>query len=896
MLLKRVLLLLIVVFIVMLGLLATGSQFYTDWLWFDSLDLQQVFWTMLLWERAVPAAVWLLFAVFFFVNLRLAKNAAMQLLWRNPQLAQMVKPVHVNGIFIGASVALGFLFAAGTSLFAFQAAKFFHAVPFGINDPIFGRDVGFYMFELPFYQFILNLGIAFVVPAVLVCAAIYGSSGHIQLRGFEVAGSKHALLHVSILAALFVLLRAVGYYFDVFDLMFASGGAVYGPGYTDVQIRIWVLRILAGIAVLSGLVLLVGGRKRITRFAVVVGVWFLFSILGGGIVPGLVQSWMVEPNEFSREEPYIAYHIDMTRQAFGLDSFQTREFSGSQELNWNLIEDHWATIENIRLWDPRPLLLTYGQLQEMRLYYRFLDADIGRYTINGEYRQVLLAARELDVTRIQNRTWINEHLQYTHGYGAVMSPVNEASRQGLPEFWISDIPPRSRIDLTIDVPQIYFGERTNQYVIVNTRADEFDYPMGDQNAFYRYTGDDGVVINSLLRRAAYALRFGTSRILLSSEISSESRVLYNRNIQQRVRNIAPFLRFDNDPYLVVNDGRLYWIMDAYTTSDRFPYSQPYRGWGNYVRNSVKVVIDAYHGTVDFYQVQQDPLLETYASIFPDLFKDWNDMDPGLQEHIRYPEDLLTIQAQMYGTYHMQNTRVFYNREDVWTFANEVYSNREQPVVPYYVITQLPGKDRQEMILMLPFTPISRANMVAWLAARSDAPHYGEVFVYSFPKDTLTLGPAQIEARIDQDSEISQLLSLWGQRGSQVIRGNLLVLPIADGLLYVEPLYLQSEQSGMPQLQRVIVAHGDDLVMAETLEMALWELFEGDIPEDLVDRTDIESDVVREPLRLDVADLPLRAQELYEEASEALRRGDFAGFGDAWYELEQVLMQWTESMQ
>ncbi len=907
---KRVLAIVAAVVAVLIVLVASGSHFFTDWLWFSSLDLQQVFWRSLLWERAVPAVVWVAFSVFFFVNLTMTKRSLLQLLWRIPQTAQVIRPGYITGLFAAASVLLGFFFAAGSSLFAMDVAKFFHGASFGLEDPLFGRDVSFYMFDLPFFRFLIGLLSGFIVPAFLACATIYGASGSIRFQGLSLKAPTNVVRHLSILAAGFVFLQALGHLLSVYDLMYSASGAVYGPGFTDVHVRVWVYRVLAAIAGAAGLVLLFGGRRRVQAFAGVAVVWLVVSVIFGGIVPGLVQAWIVDPNEYNREEPYLEHHIQMTRRAYDLDDIRHVPFDGSGELSWEVLQDNWATVENVRLWDPRPLITTYSQLQEMRLYYRFFDADIGRYHVNGQYRQVLLSPRELDISQLQNRTWINEHLQYTHGYGAVMSPVNEASAQGLPNFWISDIPPRSTVDIELDQPRIYFGERTNQYVIVNTRADEFDYPMGDRNAFYRYTGADGVEISTPLHRAAFALRFGTSRILLSTEITRESRVLFNRNIRQRAHAIAPFLRYDNDPYAVIHDGRLVWILDAYTSSDRYPYSRPRRGWGNYARNSVKVVIDAYDGTTSFYQVEDDPLLETYASIFPDLFEPIENMDPDLQRHIRYPEDFLALQAEMYGVYHMENTRLFYNQEDVWTFANEVYAGREQPVVPYYVMMQLPDQEvqQQEMVLMVPFTPIRRSNMVSWMAARNDAPHYGEVVVYDFPKDTLTLGPAQIEARIDQDGEISQLLSLWGQRGSQVIRGNLLVLPIADSLLYVEPLYLQSEQSGMPQLQRVIAAHGDDLVMESTLERALVELFGEMPPEELAEQIpeDVlrprEPDPVEDPgliedpmlvedeLPLD-AEIPSRAASAYQRAADALQQGDFAAFGEAWNELDELLQEW-----
>ena len=661
---------------------------------------------------------------------------------------------------------------------------------------------------------------------------------------------------------------------------------MFGAGYTDVYVRLLALRVSMIVAVLLALALIIRWRYQRKLIVGLLGAWIISGLLLGGIVPTLVQNWIVEPNEFEREREFLQYHIEMTRTAYGLDKFVVKEYPATPDLTYEDIDRHRSTVDNVRLWDPRVLLQTYGQLQEMRPYYRFSDVDVARYWIDGEYRQVMISARELVPEGLQTQSWINRHLQYTHGIGVVMNPSNEISRQRLPEFWISDIPPKSSIDIEITQPRIYFGERTNDYVIVNTLTDEFDYPMENRSATYRYSGADGVKISSFIDRLAFAFRFGNSRILLSTDITNESRILFDRNIFDRVKKIAPFLRYDQDPFVVVVDGRLKWIMDAYTVSTRFPYSEPTKGWGNYIRNSVKVVIDAYDGTVDFYQVEPDPIIEAYEKVFPGLVKPFEEMPENVRAHIRYPEDLLTIQALLYGTYHM-NDRSFYNREDVWQLSRETYRGKDQEILPYYVIMDLPDEEPEpELVLMVPYTPARRPNMSAWLAARNDGKHYGEVIVYRFPIETSIWGPAQIEARIDQDPEISQLITLWSQSGSQVIRGNLLVLPIGEGILYVEPLYIQADQTSMPQLRRVIVAYGDDLVMADSLENAFVSLFGQVITSKELDEESISDDFDFNDEN--IATLSNRAHSLFIQAEEALTKGNFHLFGDLWNELREVL--------
>ncbi|MFA4886373.1 MAG: UPF0182 family protein, partial [Desulfotomaculaceae bacterium] len=573
---------------------------------------------------------------------------------------------------------------------------------------------------------------------------------------------------------------------------------------------------------------------------------------------------------------------------YNLDKIEKTSFPAGRILSGEDIRANQDTISNIRLWDWEPLKQTYSQLQEIRLYYEFPDIDVDRYTINDKYRQVMLAPRELNQERlpVQAKTWVNQRLAYTHGYGIAMSPVNELSGEGLPSFFLKDIPPMGNTDLQVSRPEIYYGERTDQYVIVNTKSKEFDYPKGDENVYSTYESDGGVQISDFLRRVMFALSLGDYKLLLSSEVDNNSRVLYYRNIHQRIQKIAPFLEFDKDPYIVTSEGKLYWMWDAYTTTDSFPYSEPYNKVSNYIRNSVKVVIDAYSGQVNFYiSDENDPLVVTYSKIFPSMFKSLDEMPDDLRKHIRYPVDLFSAQAQMYGVYHMDDPSLFYNKEDKWNIATEMLGKDEKQIEPYYTIIKLPGTDKPEFILIVPYTPQSKRNMIAWMAASSDGANYGKLISYNFPKQELVYGPAQIEARINQDTVISQQLSLWDQRGSNVIRGNLLAVPIKDALLYVAPIYLQAEQSKMPELRRVIVSHGEMVVMEPTLEKALERIFgtESGV-KDPVKLPDTGSQTA--PLSL--ADLAKSANQLYDEAQNKLKAGDWAGYGESLNKLKQTL--------
>jgi len=639
----------------------------------------------------------------------------------------------------------------------------------------------------------------------------------------------------------------------------------------------------------------------------------------------------VEPNELKKETPYIEYNIKYTLQGYNLDKAEEKDFIASEDLGMEDIIANDATIHNIKLWDKKPLKQTYAQMQELRPYYKFTSVDEDRYMIDGQYTQVMVSARELIQEQLpgEAKTFENQKFKYTHGYGLCLSPVTHVTEKGLPLLMIRDIPPVSHDDLEVARPEIYYGENTNNYVIVNNKSGEFDYPKGDKNVYTNYEGSGGVPIGSIWAKTVFAIRFSDPKILLTGYMKPESRIMFHRQIRERVHTIAPFLTFDNDPYLVLADGGLVWIQDAYTVTDKFPYSEPYRLSGNidrpeapmsplralrsqarfmgqrinYIRNSVKVIINAYNGKVDFYVSDpEDPIIRTYAHIFPDLFKNLEEMPQELRLHIRYPRDLFKMQTHMYATYHMQDPQVFYNKEDLWEPPLKVEGQGEtgqynRPMEPYYVTLKLEDNDREEFLIMLPFTPYGdkKNNMIAWMCARCDGAEYGRFLIYKFLKDKLIYGPRQIEARIDQQTEISSELTLWSQRGSEVFRGELLVIPIKQSIIYVEPVYLMASQDELPELKRVIVAFGDNVEMRETLDEALKAVFLKH--EEIREIGQKEQPVSMVPVPsmegVSLADLIRQANFLFEEAVQSQRAGDWTVYGKKLSELEAVLEKMTD---
>jgi uncharacterized protein len=879
----------ITVAVVVVGLIVVGriTGVLVDWLWFSSIGYVDVFWTVLSAQAllfvvvfAVSAgAIWVSGLVAHRYARILRPSQASTAFSFGPstaisELADRVAPrIRWSSAITGVAIVLGLLIAIGEISSWDMALRFIHQVPFGERDPIFGKDIGFYLFSLPAYIALKNWLLKLLFCSAVVAGAVYGVRGDIDLEYSPRGLSPAAAAHGSALLGLFFVVKAWSYGLDRFLLLYGDNGVVVGASYTDVHVELPVLWLLVAIAAAASVASWANMRWRSYRILaasalLVFGSSFAFAL----IYPALFQRFYVKPSELQLETPYIEHNIALTRKAYGLEQIAAKPFPAEQGLNLASLQANRATIDNIRLWDVQPLMDTYAQLQEIRTYYKFLSVDIDRYRLDAGYRQVMLSARELEPAMLSAnaQTWVNLHLLFTHGNGVVMSPVTEKSTEGLPSLYLQDIPPVANGGPAIREPRLYFGGGDQDYVIVKGSVPEFDYPKGKDNVYTTYSGRDGVAVGSVARRSLFAWQFDDPNILLTGYITDQSRILFHRNIQDRVRTIAPFLSLDHDPYIVASDGRLFWMQDAYTTSSWFPYAQPGISDGsNYIRNAVKVVIDAYSGTVDLYVSDPaDPILRTYQRIFPGLFKPLEAMPKDLRQHIRYPEDLFLIQAQLYRAYHMDAPEVFYNREDLWQFPRELAGidggNAPTPMTPYYTIMRLPGAPRAEFVLMLPMVPSQRENMIAWLAARCDPPEYGKLIVYTFPKEKLVYGPFQIEARIQQNTEISQQISLWNQMGSRVIRGHLVVVPIENSILYVSPLYLRAASGQLPELKRVIAAYGDRVVMEETLGEALAALFK-------------ESAPVASPRG--TADARAReALAHYDRAIARLKAGDWSGFG------------------
>jgi uncharacterized membrane protein (UPF0182 family) len=756
----------------------------------------------------------------------------------------------------------------------------------GMVDPVIGKDIGYYLFSLPFLEMLKSFASFMLLATAVVTAAVYYVRGGIILTERGASIDEKVRRHLAVLVGIFAGVISAGYYLDSFGLLLSNNGSFYGAGYVDVNSRLLTFRVLTLLTAVAGFLMAAGIWKGAWRVAllppvIVVGVYFL----GIRVYPGVLQKFKVAPNELALETPFIENNLKFTRFGYDLDKIETVPFDVDTKLSPADIANNDATIKNIRLWDHAPLLKTYSQLQQIRTYYKFFDVDNDRYMVNGKYTQVMLSPRELSYADLPSKNWINERLIFTHGNGITFGPVSKISKEGLPEFFVKDIPAVSLADIKVNRPEIYYGELSNDYVVVKTKVPEFSYPTATGNINTTYTGKGGVPIDSLMKKAIFAARFRTEKILLSSDITSQSRILYNRNINERIKKIAPFLLFDGDPYMVVDEkGRLKWIIDAYTWSNRLPYSKPLKGGINYMRNSVKVVVDAYDGSLDFYiSNPDDVMLKVHARIFPKLFKPMAAMPTDLRKHVRYPHQLLQVQAAMFATYHMTDPKVFYNRENLW----EIPVLGEKPMEPYYTIMKLPGEKQEEYILLLPFTPSKRDNLAAWLTARCDEPNYGKIRAYTFPRDRLIYGPKQIDARINQDSFISQQLTLWNQRGSEVIRGSLLVIPIEKSLLYVQPLFLAADKAGLPELKRVLVAFGDEVVMEENLELALQRLFGGKRA------AATETRAVTADSKASAASLAKEAMSIYEKATALQRQGNWAGYGEELRKLEQVLKRMAQ---
>ncbi|MEC9301897.1 MAG: UPF0182 family protein [Acidobacteriota bacterium] len=882
------------------------AGFYTDWIWFQQVGFDQLFTRTLSSKLILGGAV---FAIAFSVLLGGLRYALRDMtkpyltLGGGPEVQPLV--IDRKGLQLIAAGVSG-LAALFMGVFASSQwmvwLQYQHATPFGEVDPLLGRDVAFYVFQLPFLDFIRNLLVSVVVLSLAGATAAYILSGAV---GFEPqAGlkiSRGARQHLSLLIATLLLLLAWGAALDVPRTLLTPAGVIQGASYADVEARIPMLKLLMYVALL-GASLATYQAFSPKQWPVPLAVVLYIAVSAGGTGYGaLIQRIVVTPNEQEREEPYIEFNVEATRKAFALEEIDARELSGDATLTRSDIEANPETINNVRLWDHGPLLDTFGQIQAIRSYYDFASVDNDRYVINGEYRQTMLSSRELNSNSLSNRTWPNERLVFTHGYGLALGPVNQVTAEGLPVLFVKDLPPNSEVDLSVEEPSVYFGELSNDYVIVNTDTREFHYPEGDDNVYSEYDGESGIPIGGLFHKLLFSLRFRAFNVLISRQLTPDSRILIHRNISDRVEALAPFLMYDRDPYMVISEGRLFWIIDAYTVTDNYPYSTQAMRTINYIRNSVKIVIDAYEGTTTYYLADtDDPIAATISKIFPDLFTPIEAMSADLRSHVRYPQDIFTLQTEMFSTYHMTNPAVFYNKEDQWDVPAIDSDGRTAVMEPYYTIMKLPGEQNAEFIQMLPFTPRRKDNLAAWMVARSDGEHYGKLMVFQFPKQKLIFGPRQIVARINQDEEISPQITLWNQQGSQVIQGTLLVVPIEESLLYIRPLYLRAADGQIPELKRVIVAYQNEIVMEETLALALNRLFGGRAPDGLLAATTSDSLTVESsnPTSPETAFDPSigisipwsEALQQLERALEAQREGDWSRYGSELNQLRQILEQ------
>lgn len=869
------------VVLLLIFLLKPFATFYTDYLWFHALGYGNVFGT----RFRAQITTFFIFAVLFWIigatNVLVALNGGRRLSSIGIRQRLLTTPTTILALLV--IFLLGLLFGRIASGQWQTTLTYLNQKPFGIQDPIWHKDVAYYVFTLPFYRFVWGWLLAVDLLMILVVGGLYASRVGLQNLALPI----RAVRHLSVLAAAFAALLAVHYRLDLYELLLSKRGFVYGAGYTDIVARIpayWIMVVLMSLIALG--LLANAGRGTLAALPLAVAVWLGAAFILLAIFPGITQRIQVTPSELARETPYIKNEITFTRQAYGLADITDKPFSPQDSVTADAIARNPQTVQNARLWDPQLALPnTIQNIQSLRTYYDFSEVAVDRYQLGGQYLQLLVAARELNTTAVP-QTWVNLKLQYTHGYGAVAVRANQATNAGLPVLTLQDIPPAG--EPRVSQPGIYFGRRSTDYVLAHSKQPELDYPK-ETDQFTHWSGSSGVALSSGLRSLAFAIRFGDVNMLLSPQLTPDTQVLFRRQVQDRVAALAPFLQFDQDPYIVAVDGRLYWILDGFTVSDHYPYSQVSPDTDgplaaiNYVRNSVKVVVNAYDGTTTFYQIDsKDPIINTYASIFPGLLKPFTEMPAALQAHIRYPRDLFNTQAELFQLYHVQDPTVFYTREDLWTIASENQQQGQASATlrPFYVIARLPGESKEEFIMILPFTPNQKNNMIGYLVGRSDTPNYGTLFDFRFPKDSLVVGPQQVESNIDQAPIIKSQFSLLNTPGSKVIRGNLLVLPIENSLLYVEPIYLQAENVQIPQLKKVIVATGQQVAMENTLDQALASLLGGTSAPGSTTTTPGGGPAVSGT----AAGLIAQANQHYLAAQKALTAGDFVTYAK---EIQQV---------
>lgn len=887
------------------------ALFYTEYLWFADMGFLTVFTTTLTAGLLSALAVGVVAGAATYLNLRIAANRVPEAragvpetddLAGDERAVRRVPPgsLPIRHLALPVGILTGVFGALAGWSMGPTFLRYLYQVPFGVSDPIFGRDLSFYIFSLPgleiislalFGLLIINLiGAAVVYFARTTIEPVRDGNGRPLIK-FPIAGRSH----MAFLFGILFLLIAWRTYIAMPQLLLTSDGAFFGISYTDLYAVMPLLWAQLVVALLAAVVALVCVFRESLKPVWAATVLLILTAAAGWIYPGFVQRFSVAPNELAKETPFLQHNIDATRTAFNLNNVEERELSGGQGLTAEDIRDNRRTVNNIRLWDKQPLLDTFAQIQEIRTYYEFASVDNDRYRINGEIQQVMISPREMNSASLPNRNWINEFLTFTHGYGAAVGPVDKVTPEGLPELFVKNLPPVTTVpELEIERPEIYFGEMASDRVYVNTKTDEFSHPAGEQNVFRNFTGAVGLPVGTTFHQLLFATRHGDMKLLLSNDLKPESRVLQTRNIRERLEKVAPYLRFDDDPYMVISEGKLIWIADAYTTSSYYPFSQPVEGL-NYIRNSVKATVDAYDGSVNFYVADEtDPIIRTYGRIFPGTLRSLEEMPANLRAHIRYPEDIFRIQARVFATYQMNEPQELYNKEDQWTVAHVLSTaqgEETKAMDPYYTIMKLPGEQKEEFILMLPFTPQRKDNLAAWMVARSDGENYGRLAAYRFPRQELVFGPRQIAARINQDPEISRQLALWNQRGSRVILGTLMVIPINESLIYVQPVYLKAESAKIPGLRRVIVAHDNRIAMEETLEKSLTSLFGEGLGQKSETRPK-EEQVVTEETSSNA--LINQARRHYEAAVEAQRAGDWARYGEEIKRLGETLGKLNQS--
>ena len=945
---KRTGLRVIIAIVIILGLFLSLIGFITDFMWFRELGYVSVFFTKLFTQIKIGVPTFVVVTFLAYIYLKFLKRGY----FIKVSSDEPVNHGRLNLISWGLAAAYGAIttFFTVTKLW-FDFLQFINSTSFGKKDPLYDMDISFYAFKLDFIeevnQIVLVLLIAFAVLTVIYYSILLtvrtpkifeekaqavdeeeeqsqaqggAGNGFDNLNGmfgkfteaftgkagggFKRPSRTHrsfdnqnlkmlvsiAEKQLIIVGVLFFLMVGVNFFLKQYDLLFGSTGAVHGAGFTDVNITLWMYRIIMVLAVFAAVGFAVGISRRHIKPAVVAPIIMIIIGVAGTGAALVVQNLEVTPDEINKESRYLERNIEYTQTAYGLNDVNKKEFAASNDLTGEDISNNDETISNIRINDYEPAKTFYNQTQSIKQYYSFNDVNVDRYNINGEYTQTFLSAREIDENSI-NDTWLNKHLKYTHGYGITLSRVDKITASGQPDMLIGGIPPVSDVDeIKITRPEIYYGELTNNYVLTNTSEEEFDYPDGNENKYTTYEGDAGIKLNPL-NRFMFAVKERSLKLLVSGNVKSSSKILINRNIKERVKQIMPYLEYDKSPYMVTVDGKLYWIIDAYTYTNRYPYSEPFSDTSdtNYIRNSVKVVIDAYNGTTDYYIVDDtDPIAQNFKKIYPDLFKDIKDMPEGIKAHIRYPSTLLNIQAQVYQRYHMNDVKVFYQNEDLWQISSEIYGTEEQTMSPNYYIMKLPGEDSAEFVNSIPFTPKDKKNLMGLFVARNDGGNYGELILYQMPKSQTVYGPMQIEAQIDQNTEISKEFSLWNSSGSKYSRGNMFVVPIEDSLLYIEPVYLEATNSSIPEVKRVIVVYGDNIAYEATLAEALNSMFGEGSAYEREDSGNTDTTSGGNGDELSQTEIIKRAQDAFDNAQNAQKNGDWAKYGEYLNELDKYL--------